>query len=132
MQNITIRYVLGCNIAKKCKDTHVVCIGDREADIYELYDDAERMQREHKSDWLIRLKNNRVILDEDLKRKHKIVDELSNAPVLGEIEFTLPKRGNARSGGEPGPKTLWIGLPKITNIIKHLEHCRDIVVNTNI
>ncbi|PCH56400.1 MAG: hypothetical protein COC15_03165, partial [Legionellales bacterium] len=56
------------------KNMHLILWQKPPPSAYGALPSQERMQREHKSDWLIRLKNNRVILNEDLKRKHKIVN----------------------------------------------------------
>ena len=69
--------------------TQLVYIGDREADLFDIY-------KQHSEtpcvDYLIRSQHNRLLNDGS-----KLKDKLDVAPVLGEIEFTLPKGRKRKS-----------------------------------
>lgn len=76
-------------VAKEAKDTIIVNIADREADIYEV---LEKMPtEENKAYWLIRAQHNRAVLGgENEVEKEKIREKVKGTEVLGEIEFTIP------------------------------------------
>jgi len=87
----SIRWINGYqNIAKFAQalpDSKVTYVADREADIYELFLEREKILKENKvaPELLVRSQHNRV-LDDD----KKIKDRLKQAQVLGEIQFDLP------------------------------------------
>lgn len=63
--------------------TEIVTVADREADIRELMTEAQR--QENAVHWLVRAKHNRVTGD------GKLWDRLSNAEILGTVQFTLAR-----------------------------------------
>lgn len=79
-------------IAKDHPNTHVIMVADREADIFEIYDESEYASGK-KADWLIRASHNRALLTEEGKRGPLLLKEklLKTSPV-GQIKFQLPKR----------------------------------------
>jgi hypothetical protein len=66
--------------------TRLVYLADREGDIRALMDRAAEL--EHPADWLIRCLHNRTLADGG-----KLWDELEQAPVRGQVRFTLPRDG---------------------------------------
>ncbi len=96
------RWLLGyrhaSKIAQECQDTHIIMIADREADISDIYHEAEQM-KERKADWLIRLKNiRRVILNGNGERGSVLLyEEVMRTRSVGQIKFTMPKRGKKPS-----------------------------------
>lgn len=90
-------YDIATDIAKLCPDTHVVMMADRESDIFDVYDQAEKTKGT-KADWLIRVNKNRVLLGQAGKRENKKMCEyIEGLPACEVIEFELPKR-NGSSG----------------------------------
>lgn len=87
----SIRWINGYqNIAKFAQalpDSKVTYVADREADIYELFLEREKISKENKiaPELLVRSQHNRV-----LDNNQKIKDRLKQAQVLGEIQFDLP------------------------------------------
>ncbi len=87
----SIRWINGYqNIAKFAQalpDSKVTYVADREADIYELFLEREKILKENKiaPELLVRSQHNRV-----LDNNEKIKDRLKQAQVLGEIQFDLP------------------------------------------
>ncbi len=77
-------------LAASLPDTRLVYVADRECDIHEF---MVRAQREPGIDWLIRATHNRCLAKGD-----KRWDRLAQAPVLGEVTFTLPARPTGRAG----------------------------------
>ncbi len=75
--------------AASLPDTRWVYVADRECDIHEF---MVRAQREPGIDGLIRAAHNRCLAEGD-----KLWDRLAQAPVLGEVTFTLPARPNRPS-----------------------------------
>lgn len=98
------RWLLGyqkaSRVAEQCPDTHIVMIADREADIADIYHEAEQCQT-RKADWLIRAaKRNRVLLTQEGKRVHLLLnDKLLSTEPVGHMEFMLSSRS-----GEPTRK----------------------------
>lgn len=70
-------------------ETQLVYVGDREADLFDIY---KQHSENPDIDYLIRGKHNRLLNDGS-----KLKDGLDTAPVLGEIEFTLPKGRKRKS-----------------------------------
>ena len=76
-------------LTESLPDTRLVYVADRECDIHAF------MSRTHRwpgIDWLIRATPNRCLAEGD-----KLWDRLAQAPVLGEVSFTLPARPNRPS-----------------------------------
>jgi len=86
----SIRWVEGyervAEIAATMPATRLVYIADREGDIRALMERAAALG--HPADWLIRCLHDRT-LDEG----GKLWAELDRAPVLGQVQFTLPRDG---------------------------------------
>lgn len=86
----SIRWVEGyervAEIAAEMPATRLVYIADREGDIRALMDRAAELG--HPADWLIRCLHNRTLDDGS-----KLWAELEQAPVLGQVQFTLPRDG---------------------------------------
>ena len=107
-------YRNACDLSKKASGTQVISILDREADIIELYLEAQEQKK--KSDlvanFIVRSKHNRTIEVEDSlsnKTHIKLKQRMANELVLGTVEFQLPqtrerkvtkgrKEGKARAG----------------------------------
>jgi len=64
-------------------DTRLVYVGDREADMFELY---QGCQHTPGVDWLVRGKHDRTLSNGD-----KLKKTVAEAPLLGEISFTMSK-----------------------------------------
>lgn len=93
-------------IADECPSTLIVNVADREGDIYELL--MQQTTNIKKAHWLIRSCFNRsVFSSEDTKLKTKLHDKVRLAPVVGEIEFTLPAASKRKNR-----KAIWKKLPK--------------------
>jgi hypothetical protein len=86
----SIRWVEGyeriAEIAAEMPATRLVYIADREGDIRALMERAAALG--HPADWLIRCLHNRTLDDGG-----KLWAELEQAPVLGQVQFTLPRNG---------------------------------------
>jgi hypothetical protein len=72
----------------RCPHTTVVSVGDREADLYELFDLARRL--EHAPKLLIRAESNRALTGE----QPRLWTRLAQQPVAAEQVLELPRRGN--------------------------------------
>ena len=97
----SFRWLLGyrkaCKIAERCSNTQIVCIGDRESDIFDIYHDAEQRGNQVKSDWLVRADKNRVLLDDEGNRIPKLLhEEMEEVSPVGNITIEVPKRGNKK------------------------------------
>ena len=73
------------------QNVKVVTVCDREADIYDFFNKAVS----EKKDFLIRAVQNRKILEEN----KKLIDEVKNAQVAGEVIIGIPR--NTRDNIEP-------------------------------
>ena len=67
--------------------TQLIYIADRESDIYELFEAAERAgQHGPRAEFLIRAVHDRKLIEGD-----KLKGQLAEAPVLGRVSFRLPR-----------------------------------------
>ncbi len=75
-------YRLACQLAAECPDTQIVSVADREADIYDIFVDAQR-QSGPRADYIIRAQEDRSTLEPDLESGpaayHKVRDEVSRS-----------------------------------------------------
>jgi hypothetical protein len=76
-------------LAETLPDTRLIYVADRECDIHEF---MVRARREPGIDWLIRATHDRCLAEGD-----KLWSRLVQAPLLGEVAFTLPARPNRPS-----------------------------------
>lgn len=87
-------YRKSCEVAKDLQDTQIINIMDSEADIIDIYEDANAAQKQNNyADFIIRAKYDRLLVEngnEDKKNRNKLREHLHNSPCLGEIEFTIP------------------------------------------
>jgi len=87
-----------CRIADLLPDTQIVCLGDRESDIFELFD-HRRQRRGRKADLLVRAQCNRCL--EGTARK--LFAELAAAPLALRLKIAVPRqREHLAKGTEPG------------------------------
>jgi hypothetical protein len=76
---------------KRCPTTRLVSVGDREADIYELFGLA---LSDPANPWLlVRAEHNRALADE----QGHVWDYVSAQPLSGRQEVAVPRRGNQKS-----------------------------------
>ena len=71
-------------VARTIPDTRVVCVMDREADIFEMFDEQ---RRQPEADLLIRAKHNRCIANGG-----KLFDTIRTAPVRQRLTFPVPRQ----------------------------------------
>lgn len=71
-------------VARTIPDTRVVCVMDREADIFELF---EEQRRQPEADLLIRARHNRCIVNGG-----KLFDAVKSAPVRQRLTFPVPRQ----------------------------------------
>ena len=87
----SIRWLEGyqrvCELQAQTPDTHLIYVGDREADIYELF--AEHHHARQASlpvaEWLIRAEHDRKLADGG-----KLWEAAARAPVRARVEFDMP------------------------------------------
>jgi hypothetical protein len=76
-----------CELQTQMPETRLVYVGDREADIYDLF--AERYQARQAeavcAEWLIRAEHDRKLAD-----GRKLQEAAAEAPVLARVEFEMP------------------------------------------
>lgn len=85
-------YRVAQEIAKSCPDTKVISMADREGDIYDIFVESQEEEEFNKAEWIIRAGQNRRLLEEDNKKRHKkLFKKIEEAPVIGVIEFNLSK-----------------------------------------
>jgi hypothetical protein len=92
-------YQQAAEIADHCEKTHVIMLADRESDVYDLFEEANR--ESNRADWLIRIRiTHRALINELGKRDAQLLHQkLAAMPAQQVIKFTLPKRH-----GEPRRK----------------------------
>lgn len=80
-----------CDVQKLCPNTLLVSIGDRESDIYELFQEAQK--GENKPGLLVRsAKNRQRHVEED-----RLWSYMSKIDVSGQFQLHVPRRGNNKA-----------------------------------
>lgn len=75
--------------ARRCPATHMVCVGDSEADIYEVL--AEAQTGPENADWIVRAAKDRVVETDGGETKRRLREEVRAQPVL--FARTIQVRG---------------------------------------
>jgi hypothetical protein len=87
-------------ISQQLQDVHVVCVGDRESDIFELFD--QRRRQGGSVDLLVRAKHNRCLEDEE----KKLFEHMAQGKPNGHMSIMVPrqreKKGKPSKPGRPG------------------------------
>jgi len=90
-------YRLACEIARDCPETRIVSVADREADIYDIFLEAEKQAKEHvrSADFIIRAKLPRSLPERDpAAGPHaykKVRDTVSNSELRATQTIELPR-----------------------------------------
>ena len=82
-------YQKASEYARQLKNTLVVSIGDREADLYELYHEAQQELIGGSAHWLIRASHDRWVVTAKNKQQ-KLITTVKKSGKLGVISFELP------------------------------------------
>jgi hypothetical protein len=80
-------YISCGELAKKCPNSQLIYITDREGDIFELFSEREKI----KVDYIIRSKHNRTVYPLG-EKSNKLLEAIENSKMLGEISFEIIKR----------------------------------------
>lgn len=84
----SIRWLEGyqrvCELQARTPETQLIYVGDREADIYELFAERHQAQAPY-AEWLIRAEHDRLLAD-----RRKLWAATAQAPILARVEFDLP------------------------------------------
>jgi len=105
-------------VSEKIPKTHIVCVGDRESDIFELFD--TRRCRGSRVDLLVRAKHNRC-LDESDK---KLFDQLESGPVKAEVSIQVPRQREKKGKpSKPGRKALPARTAKVEVRFQKVSIC---------
>lgn len=80
-----------CELAKKCKDTQVIHITDREGDIFEIFAEYESKKKRKVADYIVRSNHNRTVYPKG-KPSNTLIQELERSKLLGEIGFNIIRR----------------------------------------
>lgn len=77
-------------LAEKVLATQFIYIADREADIYDIYHEAQVNYKSNSADWIIRATYNRSFYDENSPKKRNKFKELDNiVKPLGALSFEI-------------------------------------------
>lgn len=92
-------YEDACDISRQLPDVHIVCIGDRESDIFELFD--HRRRQGGAVDILVRAKHNRCLQDQE----KKLFEHMAQGKPDGSVSISVPrqreKKGKPSKPGRP-------------------------------
>jgi hypothetical protein len=87
-------------ISRQLPDLHMVCVGDRESDIFELFD--KRRRQGGSVDLLVRAKHNRCLQDEE----KKLFEHMAQGKPNGHMSIMVPRqrerKGKPSKPGRPG------------------------------
>ena len=96
-----LAYEDACAIAELLPDTQIISLGDREADMFELFD-RRRQHAGKKADLLVRAKSDRCLEGTD----RKLFAELAAAPLAQRLKLAVPRQrehpDKASAPGRPG------------------------------
>ena len=82
-------YREAARIQEETSDTQVIMVGDREADIYEIYEEASICQ----TNWIIRARHNRRLeARKNWPKEERLFDKIKRLTPIGTIEYKLPAR----------------------------------------
>ena len=90
-------YRLACELARECHETQVVSVADREADLYDIFMEAEKQAEDHtrSAEFIIRAKIKRSIPQRDPEvgphAYKKVRDEVSSSEVRTTRTIALPR-----------------------------------------
>lgn len=89
-----VSYRTTAEIQRICPDTMMVSVGDREADLYELFHEAVRDPSGPKL--LIRAERtrSRKVIDKENEHKEELWRKMEGEPVAGQIDVAIPRRGS--------------------------------------
>jgi hypothetical protein len=86
-------------VAVRIPQTRVVCVGDRESDIFELFD--ERRKQGGRADILVRVQHNRCLEGQE----EKLFEYSRQGPAEGQVSIAVPrqreKEGKPSKAGQP-------------------------------
>ncbi|AKU11336.1 transposase IS4 family protein [Azoarcus sp. CIB] len=115
-------------LAAALPNTRLVYVADRESDIIALMLSAQDLGTP--ADWLVRSQHNRALPEGD-----NLWERLTSGTTLGEMAFRLNDVIRLMAGlggflgrkgdGEPGVKTIWLGLQRVTDFAAGLRHARE-------
>lgn len=91
-------YRQACQMAEECRETRVVFVADREADVYELYVEAERGER-RRAEYIVRAKQDRRVEKkggEGGQKGRKMWEEVSASRVMGTITVHVRRKKDRR------------------------------------
>lgn len=121
-------YRLACELAAKCPETQIVSIADREADIYDVFVEAQQ-QSGPRASYIIRAKEDRCTLERDLKAGGKtyikVRDEVRRAKLLGTRIVDLsetPKRAARQAHMEIRAITVEVKPPHARSHLPSVTH----------
>lgn len=86
-----------CRLAEAAEETQIISVGDREGDIFEIFQEWQQRRRQAQSvaEWLIRSCHDRCLIpfeecvNEVRKQSAKLRATVEQSPVLGTIEFNV-------------------------------------------
>ena len=90
-------YRLACELSRDCLETQIVSLADREADLYDIFMEAEKQAKEHAqlADFIIRAKIKRSIPERDLEAGpnayKKVRDQVSQSELRATQTIELPR-----------------------------------------
>lgn len=109
-------------LAAKLPDTQVVFVTDREADIYEIFDDAERRSGP-KAELLIRSQHDRKLADGG-----NLWSEVARTEALGEVEFDLPADAKKKRAARHVVQTLRVARVRLKAPYRNDRKLADVEV----
>lgn len=121
-------YRLACQLAAECPETQIVSIADREADIYDIFVDAQQ-QDGARADYIIRAQEDRSTLERDPetgpKAYRKVRDEVSCSKLLTTRTIELsqtPKRAARQAALEIRAITVRVKPPHARAYLPPVNH----------
>jgi hypothetical protein len=119
-QRKSFRWILGLRdcveLSAQCPDTRIVSVMDREADIFELFDE----QRTNPSvELLVRAKNNRCVHGAGDTGHDKLFERMRNAPERGRMQVVVTRQSARPKASKQAAKAK--REPRLADVSVHFE-----------
>lgn len=94
-------YRKACEVQKRCPNTVIISVSDREGDIYEYFVESSQMPNVQRAEWIIRGCQDRSLTEKvegsSGTAYKKLYAEVTSTGILGQVTFDIPKTKNRAS-----------------------------------
>ena len=106
-------YRSACDLKERAPGVEVISCGDRENDIYEIFEEWQQRKEQGAAEWLIRCSHDRVLaetttdsLDVDQENRQTIKEKVAGSPLLGTFRLGVKQKMQTKKVKRSSKKTL--------------------------